>query len=193
MGYTDDSGRYRRTEQASLPLDPRSFHLAAGTPLAAFANGDSVTPGLALDDSEAAGVRWNNHGTPAAIFGSVPLPRDRKPDSDIVVHLVAAKTGATVGDATTFDVAAFFAPVGALRDADANAGGASSAMTGNAASKTVQEVTRTIAAADIPNNEPGKSPPVLTLSLKPTDGTLGTDDVTLLGVWLEYERVDLSE
>ena len=192
MGRTDENGRYRATEQAFLPVNFRSFHLAAGTPLAAFADGASATPGLALDNSEAAGVRWNNHANPAAIWGSLALPQDRAPDTDVIVHIVASKTGATVGDATTFDVGAFFHPVGALRDADATAGGASSAVTGNAATKTVQKVTRTIAAADIP--DPASTDPcaVLSLSLKPTDGTLGTDDITIHAVYLEYTRQDLA-
>jgi hypothetical protein len=193
MGYHDTNGQYRRTEQAFLPLAVRSFYLAAGTPLAAFADGAVATPGLALDDSEAAGVRWNNHATPSAIWGSVTLPADRAPNTDVIVHIKAAKTGATVGDATTFTVGAFFHPVSALRDADATAGGASSAMTGNAATKTVQKVTRTIAAADIPNPSTTDPCASLSLSLKPTDGTLGTDDVTVYAVLLEYTRQDLAD
>src|SRR5690606_7965665 len=151
MGRTDENGRYRATRQAFLLVNIRNFHLAAGTPLAAFADGDSVTPGLALDNSEAAGVRWNNHATPAAIWGALALPEDRVPDTDVIVHVVASKTGATLNNATTFTIGAFFHPIGALRDADATAGGATSAMTGDAATKTVQKVTRTIAAADIPD------------------------------------------
>jgi hypothetical protein len=193
MGYHDSTGRYRATEQAFLLVEHRSFHLAAGTPLAAFADGDSVTPGLALDNSEAAGVRWNNHATPAAIWGSLALPQDRVPDTDVIVHIVASKTGATANDATTFTVGAFFHPVAALRDADATAGGASSAMTGAAATKTVQKVTRTIAAADIPDPVAVTDVcAVLSLSLKPTDATLGVDDVTIHAVFLEYTRQDLT-
>ncbi len=154
-----------------------SGHLAAGTPLAAFADGDSVTPGLALDNSEAGGVRWNNHATPAAVFKTVPLPTDIDEAEDLVVEILASKTGATDADDTTFTVGAFFHTVGALRDADANAGGATSAMVGTATSKTVQRVTLTIAAADVP-----AGPFAVTLSVKPTDGTLGTDDVTVPSV-----------
>jgi hypothetical protein len=111
----------------------------------------------------------------------------------MVVHVVASKTGATVGDATTFTIAAFFHPVGALRDADANAGGASSAMTGNATSKTVQRVTRTIAATDIPNKSATDPCPALSLSVKPTDGTLGTDDVTIHQILIEYTAEETAE
>jgi hypothetical protein len=191
MGYHDQSGQYRRTEQAFVPVDIRSFHLAAGTPLAAFANGASATPGLALDDSEAAGVRWNDNGTLSAIWGSIDLPADRKPDSDVIVHVKASKTGATLADAVTFVVGAFFQPVGGLRDADATAGGTSSAMTGNATSKTVQKVTRTIAAADIPN--PSTADPCATMSMSLVPTALTADDVTIHSVSLEYTRQDLAE
>lgn len=191
MGYHDSSGQYRRTEQAFLPVDIRSFHLAAGTPLAAFANGASATPGLALDNSEAAGVRWNDNGTLSAIWGAVDLPADRAPNTDVVIHFKASKTGATLADAVTFTTTAFFHPVAALRDADADAGGVSSAMTGDAATKTVQKVTRTIAAANIPN--PSTDDPCATMSLSIVPTALTVDDVTIHSVLLEYTRQDLAE
>lgn len=193
MGYTDDNGRYRRTEQAYFRLRIMEFTLAGGTPLAVFADGASPTPGKALDDSESVGVRWNNHATPAAIWGRLELPADRKPNTDVIVHFKASKTGNTVGDATTFTSTVFFQPVGALRNADANAGGVSDAIVGNATSLTMQKVTRTIAAADIPN--PSATDPCATasISIKPTDGTLGTDDITLAEAIVEYTRQDLAE
>ena len=33
---------------------------------------------------------------------------------------------------------------------------------------------------------------VLSVSIKPTDGTLGTDDVILLAAWIEYKRKVLT-
>jgi hypothetical protein len=191
MGYFDSSGKYRKTAQAFMPVNIRTFHLAAGTPLAAFANGASATPGIALDDSEAAGVRWNDNGTLSAIWGAVDLPSDRKPGSDVIVHIKASKTGATLADAVTFVVGAFFQPVAALRDADATAGGTSSAMTGNATSKRVQKVTRTIAAADIP--DPSTTDPCATMSMSLVPTALTVDDVTIHSVELEYTRQDLAE
>jgi hypothetical protein len=108
------------------------------------------------------------------VFLSVPLPVDLDTDEDLIVEIDASKTGATVGDATTFTIGAWLVAAGDLRDADADAGGATNAMTGNATSKTVQTVSRTITAANVPANAR-----VLTLSIKPTNGTLGTDDVTI--------------
>jgi hypothetical protein len=93
----------------------------------------------------------------------------------------------------TFTVAAFNHPASALRDADADFGGASSAMTGDAATKTVQKVTRTLAAADLPDASTADPSPTFTLSVKPTDGTLGTDDVTIHSIQVEYTRQELAE
>lgn len=166
-------------KQVNLPI--ASGTLVDGTPLAKFADGASATPGLSLNDSKAFGVRWNNHAAPAAAYLSVPMPQDLDDSAAIVVHVLASKTGATLADTSPFTCEAFFQTVGALHDADVDAGGDTGAMTGNANAKTVQEVTLTIAAADVP-----ASPSVMTFSFKPKDGKLGTDDVIVEGIWLEY-------
>jgi hypothetical protein len=157
--------------------------LAAGTPMAAFADNASSNPGVTLVDSEGVGIRWNNNASQTAVWTSFMIPRDCDTSKPAKLVFKASKTGATVGDATTFTVTAFNQATGALHDADANYGGASSAMTGDAAAKTVQEVTRTLAAADLGN--PGDN---VSLSFKPTDGTLGTDDVVLFGIEFQYRR-----
>lgn len=166
---------------AAMPLPPPGggWVEADGTVLAAFADGASVVPGLAAVGAEVSGIRWNNHATPDPVLVTVPLPANLG-DFDLELHLLAAKTGATLADATTFTVGAFFNTVGTLYDADATAGGATSAMVGDAAAKTVQEVTLTIAAANVPS-----AGGALTLTIQPTDGTLGTDDVILIGGWIE--------
>lgn len=161
-----------------------SWHEVDGTALAAFADADVATPGLALDDGKASGIRWNNHATPDPVCKSVGIPKDLDRTADFVVRVIASKTGETLADATTFDVGAFFNVVGALRDSDVDAGGATGAMTGDATSKTVQEVSVTIEAADVPDAGEG----TLTITLQPTDGTLGTDDVTVHDVVLDYTR-----
>lgn len=167
--------------QSYVPLPIGSWVEVDGTPLVAFSNGDSTTPGWELAGSKAWGIRWNNHATPDPVSQSVPLPNDLDDSAAVVVHVLAAKTGATVGDATAWTIGAFFQIVGGLYDADADAGGDSSAMTGNATAKTVQELTLTISADDVP-----ASPCNLTVTIQPKDGTLGTDDAILLAAWLEY-------
>lgn len=118
---------------------------------------------------------------------NIYLPSELDTSKDVVVHVLAAKTGNTDADDTTFDVGAFFLTDGALYDADADAGGTTTAMTGDATAKTLQEETVTIAASDV-----AASPSVLTLTIQPTDGTLDTDDVVIVGVWLEYTPATLD-
>jgi len=174
--------------QSTMPIPVGgNWHEVDGTALAAFSDGASNTPGLALDNSEAGGIRWNNAAAPDPICTTIAMPQDLDDGCDVVVHILASKSGATLADATTFDVGAFFQTVGALHDADADAGGTSSAMVGDATAKTVQEETVTIAAANV-----AASPSCLTLTLQPTDGTLGTDDVTVHAIWLEYTKKFLS-
>lgn len=184
MGFHDVNGRYRETEMAKIPV--RFAHLLAGTALAAFADGATPTPGMAVDGNEAEGIRWNNHATPTAVARSILIPADRKPGTTAKLYVRAWKTGATLADAVTFTVGAYNQPDAGLYDADTNYGGATSAMTGDAATKTVQLVYVTLAAADLPTASSGGQ---VSFTLKPTDGTLGTDDVTVGEVWLEYERV----
>ena len=105
----------------------------------------------------------------------------------MTLHILAAKVGATIGDATTFDVAAYNNVVAALYDADTNYGGTSSAMTGNAATKTIQHLTLTLALADL-----AAYPAAVELTIKPTAGTLGTDDVIMLVAWIAYKKKVLT-
>lgn len=165
----------------NVPID--ACKLNTGVAIAVFADGASATPGWHALTSELGGVRWNNHATPTPIGCSLPIPPDLKEGSDIIVHIIAAKTGATIGDATTFTSTTFFNVVGELFDADADAGGVSSAMTGNATAKTVQHETITIAGANVP-----AGPGSIQFTIGPTAGTLGTDDVILSACYLEYEK-----
>lgn len=172
--------------QAFLNLPLGAWTEQDGTALADFADGASATPGWSAGD-EGFGIRWNNHANPDPISTSIPIPPDLDASADVIVHVLAAKIGATVGDAVTWLIEAFNNVDAALYDADADFGGTSSAMTGDAATKTCQEETLTLAAANVAG-----SPCVLALTLQPTDGTLGTDDVIVLGVWLEYTRKCLT-
>lgn len=166
-----------------IDLDPSKFYLLTGAPLAVFANGASAVPGSAIVDSKAFGIRWNNNATLDGVMTSFRMPEDCDITADMVVHLYASKTGATLADAVTFAVGAYNQVVGALHDADSNFGGTSSAMTGDAAAKTIQDETVTLAAANL-----AASPASVTLTVKPTDGTLGTDDLVLHGVRIFYTK-----
>ncbi len=179
--YHDSTGKYVQTERGKIPLPLNNFWLAAGTPLAAFADGATDVPGLALDNSEAAGIRWNNHAAPLAVWTTFVAPEDRKPGTDITVKVHASKSGATDADDIIFVVTAFNQVVGALHDADADFGGSSTAMVGTATAKTVQLCEATLASANLSDGA------TVSLSIKPTD--MATDDVTMHSVTLEYERI----
>ena len=172
--------------QAFLPLPIYAFSLDTGAVIAVFSAGASTVPGWSAT-AEGGGIRWNNHANPDPVRTTIPYPPDLDATANVVVHFLAYKTGATSGDAVTWTCTAFENIDGALFDADADFGGVSSAMTGNASTKTVQEETLTLALANVTG-----SPGCITFSIQPTDGTLGTDDVTLLAVWLEYTRKILT-
>lgn len=175
-----------QTAQAYLNLPIGAWTLDDGTAIAAFSDGDSETPGWHAGD-ETFGIRWNNKATHDKISASVPIPPDLDASKDVIVHFMAAKTGNDGSDAVTWDLEAFNNADAALYDADTDFGGASSAMTAAAAAKTCQEETRTLASANV-----AASPCVLTLTVQPTNTTLATDDVILIGVWLEYTRKTLT-
>jgi hypothetical protein len=157
-----------------------------GTALAQFSNGASATPGYCTT-AEGMGIRWNNHATPTPVATKVMVPPDMNAESDAVVNILAAKVGATAGDATKFTIQAFNNDVGELYDADADFGGDTDAMTGDATSKTVQHVSLTLANADLI-----AYPAAIELTIQPKDGTIETDDVILLKAWIEYQRKILT-
>lgn len=170
-----------------IDLGPADFVLLTGAPLAIFADGASAVPGLAIVDSKALGIRWNDNATLNGILGSFRVPPNMDITANATVTIYASKTGATLGDAVTFAIGAYNQVTGALHDADTNFGGTSSAMTGNSTAKTIQAVTRTLALADL-----AASPAGVTLTIKPTDGTLGTDDLVLHGVRISYKCKPLT-
>jgi hypothetical protein len=181
-GFLDDFDVPVVRGSKDIPLG--SFQEIDGTTILDFSAGDSVIPGWAAE-AETGGVRWNNHATPDPITTTFTMPRDIDTSYPAILRIRAAKTGATGGDAVTWAVGAFNNALAALYDADTDYGGASSAMTGAATAKTVQESTLALAAADL--GTPGDS---VYLSIQPTDGTLGTDDVILISIELDYVKKD---
>jgi hypothetical protein len=168
-------------KQVNIPITA-ALEVATGALLTVFADGASSVPGTQLTDSKAVSVRWNNHATPAAIAITVAMPQELDDAANVVFHALVSKIGATVGDATKLTVGAFEQTVGALHDADTDFGGDTDAVVGNATSKTVTELTLTLALADI-----HATPSAITFTIKPKAGTLGTDDFCLHAAWLEYK------
>ena len=192
-----DAGTFTAAEEVEAALAEIYHHLKsakgviqiptpvitdAGVALAAFSNADDPLPGFCVT-AKGLGIRWNNHATPTPVGSKVIIPPDADVTANMVLHILAAKTGATIGDATKFTVAAYNNDVGALYDADDTFGGDTGAMTGDATAKTVQEVTLTLALANLT-----AYPAALELTIQPKDGTLGTDDVIMLAAWIEYKK-----
>jgi hypothetical protein len=176
------------SSNATLDIDLTGAILAAGTPMAAFAdNAGASAPGVTLADSKCMGIRWNNQAGQTAVFTRFTMPADMDITANAYLKVEASKTGNTVGDATKFTIACYNNVVGALHDADADFGGDTSAMTGDAAAKTLQEVSLTLALANLAAT--GSN---VTMSIKPKDGTLGTDDVIVSRVQLVYKRKPLA-
>lgn len=174
-----------RTAQAPFFINLQSGMLAAGTPLAAWADDAASAPGITLANSKSKCVRWNNNATQVAVWYEHPIPPDLDETAPLVLHAQVSKSGATDADDAGLTVAAFFVSAGALHDADSDCGGDTSLVDGAAAAKTVTEVTLAITAANVPA-PPGN----ISFSVKPLD--LGTDDFMLHALWFEYKRKILT-
>ncbi len=175
----------RRNAVPTLSVDFRAGVLAAGTPMAAFADNAASQPGVTLDNSHAVGVRWNDAATQVAVWSSVELPADFDVAKPCVVTALVSKSGATSGDAVTLDVAVYEQVPGALEDAGSNLGGTTTAIAApTATAKTVSKLT-----LGVPGGTFTAGGARLSVSVKPTNGTLGTDDCVLNGFWIEYQKV----
>ena len=171
--------------QAFLNVPVGSFVGKDGTPIVIFSDGAMTgTPGWNTDN-EASGIRWEHDGTPDPVKVSVPIPPDLDASANAILHLSSYKVGATAGDTINWTIEAFNNVVGELWDADTDFGGECAELVNT--TKLVQESTLTLALANVVG-----SPAVLTLTIQPKDGELSTDDVVLLGVWLEYTRKALA-
>src|SRR5690606_25639713 len=128
--------------------------------------------------AESLGPRWNDDGT--TVFAlAVDLPPDLDDTEDITVNVMGYRVG-SADDTAALTIGAFFRVNGAAFNADATAGGDTTAFDG--ATTVVTTETLTILAADIPAN-----PTSLLLTLTPT-AALDADDLVVLGVWLTGTR-----
>lgn len=166
-----------------IELKPSDFYLKTGAPLAIFANGASAVPGMVFVDSKALGIRWNNNATQDAVTTSYRVPADMNITANAGLRVICSKTNNTLADATTFDIEAFNQVLAALHDADGDYGGTSAAITGDAAAKTIQSSALTLLAANL-----AAHPASTTITVKPTDGTLATDDLVVHGVYILYTK-----
>lgn len=167
--------------QGMIRLGPTDFALGDGTPLALFVDGVSPVPGLFFTDSKLLSIRWNNDPAPDLVLASFHMPPDVDITQDMIMHARASKTGATLADAVRFGLSIWNQVDGALHDADASYGGNFTQLVGDAPAKTIQNVTRTLAAANL-----AAHPTSVTFALQPF--LLDTDDLCLLEVYVQYTK-----
>lgn len=139
--------------------------------------------GVTITDSKAVCYRINNDASPPKNLCGFVVPADADVTANFTLKFLCSKTGNTLGDATTILVEAFNQVNGALHDADVDYGGTTDALVGNAAAKTLDVISLTLALANLPAVGSGVS-----LTFKPTDGTLGTDDLLIHRMWIEYTK-----
>jgi len=166
--------------QGVIEIELGSIRDADGD-VAKFANGGA--DGLTVADSKAVCYRINNAASPPKNIFDFKIPYDANITADMTLKAMCSKSDATVGDATTLDVELFNQVDGALHDADADYGGTTDALTGDVDAKTIATLELTLTAADLPAVGSKVSG-----TFKPTDGTLGTDDLLIHRVWVEYTR-----
>ncbi len=164
-----------KSVQKTVQIPLTSWVDPDGDPLAKFVNGGA--DGFFLNSSEGFGLRWNNAGSPTVFLTCVAMPQDYDDTADVVIHFLLSKVGATATDTPAMVVTAFSLTVGSAFTTSSNFGTTSSAMADN---QLVQELTVTLAAADVP-----ASPTAFTLTMVPND--LAADDLILHAVWLEYK------
>lgn len=123
-------------------------------------------------------VTWAASNSDEVQFPPVPWPPDLDPANDVIVHLLLSRNGTT--DGCIIDVQAFENTVtGAAYAADAEMGGNTSALTGDA--DIIIEATVTLSASNIVGH-----PGFLNLSLVPAAHT--TDILYLWSASIEYTR-----
>jgi hypothetical protein len=167
--------------EIDIPADS-SWTKADGTALAQYSAANDGSCGTYGDGTKVVGIRWNNTvGATDTIARSFKVPTDMDLTVAPVVKVLCAKVGATLADATTFVVGAYAQTPAALYDAGANLGATTTAVTGDAISKTLQQPTATLTVF------PGATSRI-TMTLNPTAAKLGTDDMIVCGVIVSYKR-----
>lgn len=170
-----------------IPIPLSEFFLETGTPLAAFADAASPTPGRAYSaNAEAAGIRWNNAESSDAIVAPFAIPADFDPSQPSQLVITASKVGATSADTPTFVVELYEQVVGSAYDAGSNLGGSTTAMA-DEPTKEVQSLTLDFAADTF--SDPSAGNLSASISLQPETGELVTDDLILHSVRIRYTPI----
>lgn len=164
-----------------VPIPLNAWTDADGDPLAKFASAGTPTFGINVADSEATNIRFNNDASPGTMRTRIGLPPDLDDAADSYLEFLCSKSGATVGDATTLLTTVYIVATGDLHDGDADAGGSTNALVGNATAKTTALLSHTITAANMPAN-------ARAMEITATPVLLGTDDLMVHETRLRYKK-----
>lgn len=172
-GALAELAQHVRSAQAFLPIPLATVLESDGTNVVgSLGNGTTPTLDLANGDTDSGLIiTWTSGNTDAIIF-QTPLPPDFDPSSDLVLHLRAKSGGSTDTPAIAADT--YF-----------NEGDTKVEDSSGNVSSSVQELTITVAAADIPSG-------AQTVTMELTPGGHSSDDLILSALWLEYQRKTLT-
>lgn len=165
--------RAMATRKGVIPIPLASLSLEDGTAITTFSDGASATPGINQVANKEQVLRWNNNATTTAVaVGGLSMPLDLDSSQPITVHWRAKMSGTT--DSPDLEHECYFGA------GDTDCAGTDDEIDGGT---TLTEYTATIAATNV-----GGAPEELTLIFKPKNGEIGTDDLLVHSVWLEYTR-----
>jgi hypothetical protein len=154
-----------------------ALRLNSGAAIGAFA--DNTTDGFSLVGSECHGIRWNNDtAARITLAGSFEMPADADDTAAVVMHFRGFRVG-SADAAMVGTVTAFAQVVGAAYDADANAGGSTTAFDG--ATTVVTDETLSFAAGVLPAGS------TVSFTFVPS-AALDGDDFVLSGIRVVYTR-----
>ncbi len=164
-----------QTSVAQIMIPLGLLTLEDGTALTKFSNGDNATPGFQQVSNKEIILRWNNHATPTKVGFSVKIPEELDDAEDVQIGVLVKLSGST--DTPVLEFESYF-DVG-----DTDCAGTDPEIT---AGTTLTEELNTIDAADVP---PGSAVSgALTVLFGPKAGELGTDDVLVYGIVVQYTR-----
>ncbi len=151
-------------------ITPIAIVLEDGTVLTTYTA--DPTPGWAQLANKEVVLKWGSHATPGKIAVVFAIPDDLDGSANVEVHFLAAMSGAT--DTPEMTMEAYF------NAGDTDCAGADDEVDGAA---VLTEYLNVLALADVPDG-----PAHLTIIMNPKDGQLGTADLYLYAIWLEYTR-----
>jgi len=158
----------------------------AGGPIPNSPAGDNA--GYELD-SGTLEIEWTDSaapgGTPDPVYVNWMFPPDMNTGADLVLHFFGAVGGDPSTDTPTIQVVSRFLEIGSPHPSSTITD-TSEAFAGSA-DHSIEEKICTIASADVPAH-----PCAVTFAIKPSDGTIDTDDFHLYAIWIEYTRKFLT-